>query len=294
MASSTIPRTLVVTGCDANHYDLAADLVESLRNACGARVEIGFINVGEGPAPETIRGGVDLVAEAPDPAFQAGALKGFRLAYLGVKARLPDLFPGYDVYVWLDADTWVQNPVGLEQIVQSAALADVCMHPEQDPNYYAAMYPHGYIHEVYRRLYGAGEADRYATRVMLNSGVLGARSSSPIWALWRAELEEIVARSRDDPEVYYSDQIPLHRLVMSGRLSVTPLRAVNNWLAGLCRPSINFSRRRLHAPTPPFEEINIIHLIGPSKDDRYGLGATGRKTTLRYRDIKALFAEADA
>jgi hypothetical protein len=76
---------------------------------------------------------------------------------------------------------------------------------------------------------------------------------------------------------------------MSGQLSFTPLRAVNNWLAVLATPAINLQRRRLHAPTYPFEEINIIHLVGASKSARYGLPAGG-DISLQYGEIKALFA----
>ena len=87
----------------------------------------------------------------------------------------------------------------------------------------------------------------------------------------------------------FSDQIPLHRLILTGQLSVSPLRAVNNWLVALCLPAVNFQRRRLLAPSPPFEEINIIHLVGATKTARYALGDGGRTIGFRYREIKALF-----
>jgi hypothetical protein len=45
------------------------------------------------------------------------------------------------------------------------------------------------------------------------------------------------------------------------------------------------------APTYPYEEINILHLTGATKDMTFPLSADGREISLRYRSIKALFAE---
>ncbi|HLK24383.1 MAG TPA: hypothetical protein VKT30_06985 [Caulobacteraceae bacterium] len=289
-----MPRSLIVTGCDANHYDLVADLVASLRDARGSRVEIGFVHVGEDPVPPSIANHVDHIAEVPDRDFEAKPRRGFRLAYLSVKARLPEFFPGYEVYVWLDGDTWVQNPVGLDEIAYCAGLADVCMHPERDVNYMLADPSRNYLYDVYRRIYGEEEANRYNLHASINSGVFGATASSPLWKLWRDALADVRDRGNDSAEVHFSDQIPVHRLIVSGRLSWLPLRSVNNWLTMLCRPAIHLQRRRLVVPTYPNEEINIIHLIHDTKDATFGLGEGGRQITLRYRDIKALFADADA
>jgi hypothetical protein len=285
-----VTRAIVVTGCDVTHHPLAAELLASLRAACGRSVTIGFVRVGDDPLPEAISGAVDQVAHVPDADFHREQRQGFRLAYLGVKPRLPELFPGYDVYVWMDGDTWIQNAAGLSQILHAANLADIAMHPELDPNYYAARYPHDYMREVYTRIYGEDEARRCVDRPMLNSGVFAARAASPVWPLWREALGDMRERAKSRADVWFSDQIPLHRLIVSGQVSVSPLRAVNNWLVGLCAPAVNLERKRLLAPTPPFEEINILHLIGRSKVMRFQLGAGGREITFRYPDIKALFA----
>jgi len=96
-----------VTGCDSAHFDLAADLVASLRDASGLAVTIGFIHVGDDPLPPAIAERVDHVAQVTGDRFHAEQRRGFRLAYLMVKPRIPELFPGYDAYIWLDGDTWV-------------------------------------------------------------------------------------------------------------------------------------------------------------------------------------------
>ena len=64
---------------------------------------------------------------------------------------------------------------------------------------------------------------------------------------------------------------------------------MNNWLALFATPAINLQRRRLLAPSYPFEEINIIHLAGESKNMQFTM-PDGSAISLRYREIKALFA----
>ena len=129
-------RTIVATGCDSAHYDLVADLLASLTDAGREGLDVGLVHVGADTLPPALELAVDRVAHVADDEFVARGLKGFRLAHLMIKPRLPQLFPGYDVYVWLDGDTWVQDRAGLDQIVFCAQQADLCAHPELDPNYF--------------------------------------------------------------------------------------------------------------------------------------------------------------
>jgi hypothetical protein len=283
-------RSIVVTGCDLNHYVLVEDLIASLRDGCGAGVEIGFIHIGEDPIPASIAERVDRIAHVPDGEFRSMKPKGLPLAFLNVKPRIPEFFPGFDVYVWLDGDTWVQNPLGLDQLIEASRYADVCMHPEKDPNYrLSGEGSRQYLLSTYTAIYGPDEAAHGSSFSDINAGVFAAAAASPLWPLWKAALEDVRARSRDRDGVYFSDQIPLHRLLVSGQLSLAPLRAVNNWLALFATPAINLQRRRLLAPSYPFEEINIIHLAGESKNMRFTM-PDGSAISLRYREIKALFA----
>lgn len=285
-----MPSTIVVTGCDAAHYGLAAELLASIHDAGREGFDIGFIHVGDDAVPAEIAGRVDRLAHTGADGFLDRHTEGFRLAYLGVKARLPEFFPGYDTYVWLDGDTWVQNRAGIDQIVHCAQLADLCAHPELDPNYHRVNIPSDRLMQLYAGLFGAEAAARDVRRPLFNSGVFAARAGSPLWRLWTQILAQTRAKVEATPDLYHSDQTPMHHLIASGQLQVYPLRAVNNWLAHAALPAVNLARKRLTAPTFPHEEINILHLTWVTKSERYRMGDTGREISFRYGDIKALFA----
>jgi hypothetical protein len=282
-------KTIIVTGCDAAHYDLAIDLLTSLSDVGRHGLTVGFVHVGDDAVPPEIETAVDCVAHVVDDVFLANRLPGLRLSYLMIKARLPEFFPGYDVYVWLDGDTWVQNRVGLDEVIHCAQFADLCAHPELDPNYFREPIPSQRMLGLYGALFGQAEADQHVRLPTFNTGVFAARAGSPLWALWRAILAEVRRPMAETPGLYFSDQVPLHRLIASGRISVHPLKAVNNWLVHAALPTINLARKRLMTSVYPHDEINIVHLTWITKDNRYRMGDSGREITFRYGDIKALF-----
>lgn len=285
-------KTIVATGCDSAHYDLVADLLASLTDAGREGLDVGLVHVGDDTLPPALESAVDCVAHVADDEFVARGLKGFRLAHLMIKPRLPQLFPGYDVYVWLDGDTWVQDRAGLDQIVYCAQQADLCAHPELDPNYFRQRIPSDRLVGLYGSLYGPEEAARCVRLPMFNAGVFAATADSPLWASWREELLQVSRKIAAAPELYYSDQVPLHRLIANGQLSAYPLRATNNWLLHAAVPSVNLARKRLIAPTVPGEAINILHLTGTTKHLTFTMGdGSGRQIQFRYRSIKALFGD---
>ncbi len=281
-------RTIVVTGCDANHDVLTSELLMSLRRTSARAFTIGFLRVGDAPAPQSLTSQADIVVHVPLGDLTVGPDEGFQMACSGIKPRLPDIFPGYDIYIWLDGDTWVQNGVGLAQIAMCAPKADVCIHPQLDPNYFLCQYPDNYTLIVYEKLFGAQERERLARFPMINGGVFGATATSPLWKKWQLALEEVRARQIQEKSRFFSDQIPLHRLIYSGHLTICPLRAVNNWLVLHGVPRLDKSTGRLTAPSFPYEEINIVHLVGNSKWLKYDLD--GSVTSLRY---SALHAQSD-
>lgn len=278
-------KTIVVTGCDANHYGLAAELLASLQADVGRRHAIGFVQVGEGTPPPIVATVDATVKLVPDAVIGPG--EGFRLAHEGVKSRLPEFFPGYDLYIWLDADTWVQQPVGLADIAAAAQLADVSVHSQGDPNYFTCLAPDDYTLNVYQTMFGAADRQRFGRFPMVNAGVFGARAGSPLWGAWKATLADVRTRLAGSERRFFSDQIPLHRLIYSGAVTIHPLRAVNNWLVLHSLPRVDWTAGRLTAPSYPYEPINIVHLVGRSKTQTYPLN--DQQISLRYGAVKALF-----
>jgi len=285
-------RVIVVTGCDEHHFHLAADTLASLRDLGPAGFDIGFVHVGPADLPGEMAAAADKVARVDDAEYRARPRQGFALAYLGVKARLPEFFPGYDVYVWLDGDTWVQNVVGIATLVEAAKTGDIGAHLESDINYARTPHPDYRSISIYYSLFPELDAGSFNRYPMLNGGVFAATASSPLWAKWGGLLAAIRERDAARPNQFYSDHIPLHYLSVMGEVRATPVSSLNNWQLYTALPTFNLARGLLLSPFPPYYEINILHLAGVTKDSRFQIGPSGETATFRYRDVRVLLGKA--
>jgi hypothetical protein len=292
-AGFAVPKTLVVTGGNSNYDALGAELVASLKQVQNDTFKIGFLKIGAGDVPREIADRVDEIKHIE--AMAAGTrIAGFELAFLKVKPRLPDLFPGHDVYIWLDEDTWVQNIRGLEALMIGASQRMLAVHPECDPHYFKYKIPSDRTVTLYSRVFSRSVSDRYIRFPMLNSGVFAAKATSAIWNEWDALLESMKARHGAGEAVFFSDQIPMHYLVYSKGYEIFPLRAVNNWQLYASLPLFDFRRKKLVVPTAPHEEINILHLAGDSKTARVRIDDQGRTSSYRWSEVQSVFGLANS
>jgi hypothetical protein len=53
------------------------------------------------------------------------------------RSQIPDLFPDHDVYLWIDADAWIQRWEAVEAYIDGALRAGFAVTPESDPAYEA-------------------------------------------------------------------------------------------------------------------------------------------------------------
>ena len=54
---------------------------------------------------------------------------------LTVRPFLPNYFPGYDAYLWIDADAWVQERYALDWYIEEAAKGALVAAPHVDRAY---------------------------------------------------------------------------------------------------------------------------------------------------------------
>ncbi|MEX0924268.1 MAG: hypothetical protein WDZ84_16005 [Rhodovibrionaceae bacterium] len=283
-------KKAVISGSDGKFADFAEDLLRSIRKYDTLDFDLCFICMGTDPKiREIAESHCDKVFVYDDP---KPPKNGNIISANELKPLLPQIFPGYDDYMWVDADVWVQNPIGFNQVFAAAQRADLAIHPELDPHYYMQTSPSDRTRTVYRRLFSPELAEKTIRFPMINTGVIAARAASPIWGKWEKILKQAFAGELGGKQDFSSDQIPLHHLVFSGELSMSPLRAINNWQCHCCLPAFLVAKQRLVVPSPPYEEINFLHLTGELKTLEITLtGALSGKTLLRFRDIEKVWRE---
>lgn len=208
---------LLVSACDANLYWLVKGLV--LSTAAARRdhaLPMVLFDLGLAPAQAAWLRAQDVGVLPPaDPLGIAGR-EGFKDYMLGQACRpfLPDLLPGHDAYIWLDADTWIQQPDAIGGLLHIMRHGRAACCPEVHASYPVATGLAPTVRRFWLRhwgeVYGAEAAERYASIPMINSGVVAAPAGHGIWARWQAEFRRVAQR----PLTHFSEQFAFFRAAL--------------------------------------------------------------------------------
>jgi hypothetical protein len=179
-----------------------------------------------------------------------------------VRPFLPRYLPGYDIYVWIDADAWVQERFAIARLVDAAAQGALAAVPHAHDAYRTSQEVlNGRTQRMEagfgREAVVQGQWDAY-----LNAGVFALHHDAPHWAHWAKAFSYGLAAT--DGKLC-SDQEPLNHAVWSEHLTVHLLPAVCNWLCHLALPRRDPASGKFCEPTTPGHLIGILHLTGYPK-----------------------------
>ncbi len=169
---------------------------------------------------------------------------------------LRELFPGYDVYVWLDADTFVQSPTGLEWLVRAATHAGTAVVPAVDRSYVHHPKQVEWLRRRYEMAFGAQLAQQLMSAPYINAGVFAFAAGSPFWERWQARFQEALERWQGD---FLSDQAVLNGALLLDRIAHARLPATCNWICHLALPRWLAAKRLFLEPSFPYAPLYIVH-----------------------------------
>ena len=285
---------VIVSAADSGYFPLLQDLVLSVR-AQRPGVAIGVLDLGLLPDQRTWLGGrvahvvcpewdVDFPGRDRAPeAFKAQVARPF----------LPRHFPGYETYLWIDADAWLQDWRAVELYCAAAGQDRLAIVPEIDRAYKRhykrpKLFGRTLAWKNYRQAFGWGAADRLGRNPMVNCGVFALHGEAPHWHVWGRLIAQVLQRTR----FFYAEQTALNYAIFAEHLPVNFLPAYCNWLAGDAAPAFDARRGLFVEPYAPHETIGVMHLAGPEqKSQRFRLqcldgGAV--ETMLRYGETREL------
>ena len=285
---------LIVSAADAGYFPLLRDLVLSVR-AQHSTVGIGVLDLGL--APEQRGWLADRVSHLLQPGWDVDFPRRERApeSFKAQVARpfLPRHFPGYEMYLWIDADAWLQDWRVVELYRAAAGRDRLAIVPEIDRAYKRhykrpKLFGRTLAWKNYREAFGWRAADRLGRNPMVNCGVFALHREAPHWQAWTRLIARVLLRTR----FFYAEQTALNYAIFAERLPVNFLPAYCNWLAGDAAPAFDARRGVFVEPYAPHEVIGVMHLAGPEqKTQRFRLprldGGTV-ETMLRYSDTREL------
>jgi SAM-dependent methyltransferase/predicted O-methyltransferase YrrM len=286
-------QIIIITAADANYFELVRGTILSVREKPeGANVAIGFFDLGCTPEQlQWLETQVNFI-KTPDWEFDFPSKNEAPHYLKGLLARpfLRQYFPNFDIYLWIDADAWVQDWKAVELLVKGVAKRGLAVVPELDRGYYLAYgklpWYWEFVYRDYQAVFGDEVAQHLYSYPTINAGVFALHKTAPHWKIWA----EYLAQGLQQHVSLMTDQIALNRLVYGTELfeKTEMLPAWCNWSCNFGLPVWDKQRGCFVEPYLPQDAIGILHMTG-HKHDLVNLATTDGDTieiSLRYQPIE--------
>jgi hypothetical protein len=254
-------KAIAITGGDAAYFDLMRDCISSLRaTAEGRAMTLGVLDCGLTDEQRTWCKAQGATLVAPQWDFDFPGRAKLKDGYKALTARpfLPRYFPGFDLYLWIDGDCWVQQGDALDLFLRAARTGALAVAPEihrSMRHYRHAWKEFSSINgAAYAAAFDQATADRLIRYPLINAGVFALRHDAPHWAGWAALLGAALQRSAD-----MTDQITLNVLVYDQGFACEPLPSRCNWPVHHATPAWDAERALFVEPAMPYEPLAILH-----------------------------------
>jgi hypothetical protein len=282
MIPSTKLHTFIVTAVDATFFDMCLGLVLSIRSQAHPHIpDIGVLDVGLTEIQRNILRGLVTELVIPDWDYD---LPGKRESYpdyfkaMTARPHLPKYFPGRDVYLWIDADAWIQDWTGIQTVACSAEDGKLAIVRERYNKgdgvrleeyengrpkrlHYTAETVRKNVANCYRNAFGDELADTLGNLPSYNSCVFALRGDSESWKVWAEYLRQGLEAGFN----HLVEQQALNVAIYQGSIPIRALPWRHNFLCIHALPEIDLERQKFVTPDDPSEVISVMHLSNARK-----------------------------
>ncbi len=283
--TSILDDTAVVFSCDENFFGLAKGLVLSLRQKPNdiSPKNIYFLDIGasHNSLQWLEAQGVSIIRNVekfclPEQVSEAG--RNYRVAQL-LRPELPRIITGYDYYMWIDTDVWLQDLSSLTVFRRAAEAKHgaAVVVPTIDCTYSILLEDCSsftkYAQEWYTPLYGPAIANEFSRKIIFNSGMFCMAASSRLWDAWRQELSKVrYGEIKNDFCKHLAEQTCFNYLLHTTK-NYSILDATYNYNVHLGCARRNSDTGRVTTIQEIEREISVVHLTYSSKFISYYLNA---------------------
>jgi hypothetical protein len=255
--------TMAFSAADARFFGLLQDLVSSVRRHV-LTLPLAVFDLGLLPEQRAWldAGGIRLLTPRIHFNLPPEFSRPLPLSLL-VRPFLPEYVPGRELYLWLDADAWVQDGDAIERLRAGARAAGMAVVHEAEPAYRFQMWLEAWTWKHAVLGFGLASAIRQRLNRQTNAGVFCVRRDAPHWRLWRIRFEQAIGRTG---RVAPYDQFALNEMIYRDRPAVAILEPGDNWICDRALPAWDNEEKNFVKPYLPHGRIGILHLAGPAKN----------------------------
>jgi hypothetical protein len=271
-------KNVIISLADSNYFELLNELVDSITSFEERKnIAICILDAGlTDQQRDILSKKVDEIKSAEwDIDVSAFKVKGREWLKSQVsRAFLPKYFPGYEKYLWIDADAWVNSWDAIELYFKGCENNKLSIATSADRAYgrvLRADWVFGSFARIksqnYKHAKSSGFSEKIARQVALkphlNIGVFALEANAPHWNVWQKNLKLALKKGR----IWGSEQIAMNITIYSDNLAVEILPAYCNWThIGYGGFKFDKERDTLVEPYLPNHEIGIVHFAGKGND----------------------------
>ena len=184
------------------------------------------------------------------------------------RAYLPDYFQDYKLYIWLDADMWL-NDVDSFSFYEKGALNDkLTIVPQSDRAYVKnanVEWLFGFPKKIktinYKNIsksISRSLGRKYAFHSTLNAGAFAINDNSKIWGCFQKNVKLAARKGR----IFGTDQVALALSIYEDNIPSEFLPAYCNWMCEFNMPKFDNDKSQFVEPYIPNHPIALVHLAG--------------------------------
>ena len=270
-------KNVIISLADSNYFELLSELVDSIKRFKESEnTAICIMDAGLTEDQKlALSSKVDEIKPANwDIEVPNSKIKGKEWLKSQVsRAFLPEYFPNYEKYLWIDADAWVNSWETIELYFKGCENKKLSIATSADRAYgrvLRAEWVFGGFARIksqnYKHAKSSGFSEKIARQVALkphlNIGVFALELNAPHWKVWQKNLRKALLAGK----IWGSEQIAMNITIYSDDLAVEILPAYCNWthVQGL---KFDKKRNTLVEPYLPNHEIGIVHFAGKNNDE---------------------------
>ena len=263
---------IIVSSSDAKYFELLKELFLSLKhNKVFDEYSFGVLNTGMNKEQiDYMKDNNVLVKEAiwnvEVPKYKI--LGRDHLKTQVARAFLPDYFPDYKVYIWLDADLWLNDYESFKLYEQGALQDCIAITPQSDRAYFNNANVEWFMnfpkkvktinYKNIGRSVSKKLGKKYAFYSTLNAGAFGVSSNDNIWKGIQNNIKLAAKKGR----IFGTDQVALALSIYEDKIPTQFLPAYCNWMCEFNMPKFDSKKNQFVEPYIPNHPIALVHLAG--------------------------------
>jgi hypothetical protein len=278
-------RFCICTAANSKYFPFLLGLVLSVREKSEPlRVSLCVLDIGLTDRQLRLLRSLDCQVVAPGwdvPELPTARLPQW-LQAMTSRPYLPKHFPGYDIYIWIDCDAWVQDWSQVEELCVAAKNGSIAIVRESDHGgvdismpgpqglqriLFSAQHLASMVFASYKGAFGDTVAMQYGRQLPFNSGVFALHADSPGWSAWQRTYAEGLTGIRSKLErgeikeaERCVEQNALTLAIDRGDIPSHPMPGRLNWQFTYGFPSFDPEQAAFVVPGTR-ERVGIVHLV---------------------------------